>query len=129
MLFTQDVRCKPQGNHKEKVLRLSTQRKWEGNLNVLSHSSMWLFLTPLTAACKTPLSLGFLARIMDWVAISFSSGSSWPRDQMGVSCVSCTARQILSPLSQHSTKENQQNMKEKRKKKGTKKSQKTTKWQ
>ena len=27
------------------------------------------------------------ARIMQWVAISFSRGSSWPRDQTRVSCI------------------------------------------
>ena len=32
------------------------------------------------------------ARILEWVAISFSRRSSWPRDQ---TCVSCIGRQIL----------------------------------
>ena len=32
------------------------------------------------------------ARILDWVAISFSRGPSWPRDQ---TCISCIDRQIL----------------------------------
>ena len=32
------------------------------------------------------------ARILEWVAISFSRGSSWPRDQTWVSCI---GRQIL----------------------------------
>ena len=32
------------------------------------------------------------ARILEWVAISFSRGSSWPRDQTHVSCI---GRQIL----------------------------------
>ena len=32
------------------------------------------------------------ARILEWVAISFSRGSSWPRDR---TCVSCTGRRIL----------------------------------
>ena len=27
------------------------------------------------------------ARILEWVAISFSRGSSWPRDQTGISCI------------------------------------------
>ena len=36
------------------------------------------------------------ARILEWVAISFSRGSSWPRDQ---TCVSCIGRQILYHLS------------------------------
>ena len=35
------------------------------------------------------------ARILEWVAISFSRGSSWLRDQPHVSCVSCLGRQIL----------------------------------
>ena len=35
------------------------------------------------------------ARILEWVAISFSRGSSWPRDWSHVYCVSCIGRQIL----------------------------------
>ena len=35
------------------------------------------------------------ARILDWVAISFSRGSSQPRDQTYVSCIFCIGRQIL----------------------------------
>ena len=31
----------------------------------------------------------FQARILEWVAISYSRGSSWPRDQTRVSCISC----------------------------------------
>ena len=36
------------------------------------------------------------ARILEWVAISFSRGSFWPRDWTLISCVSCIGRQILS---------------------------------
>ena len=32
------------------------------------------------------------ARILEWVALSYSRGSSWPRDGMRVSRVSCTGR-------------------------------------
>ena len=35
------------------------------------------------------------ARQLKWVAISFSRGLSWPRDQICVSCISCIGRQIL----------------------------------
>ena len=35
------------------------------------------------------------ARILEWVAIFFSSRSSPPRDQTSISCISCTGRQIL----------------------------------
>ena len=31
----------------------------------------------------------FQARILEWVAISSFRGSSWPRDQTHISCVSC----------------------------------------
>ena len=31
----------------------------------------------------------FQTRILEWVAISFSRGSFWPRDRTHVSCVSC----------------------------------------
>ena len=42
--------------------------------------------------CSPPDSsvLGiFQARILEWVAISFSRGSSWPRNRTCISCVSC----------------------------------------
>ena len=34
----------------------------------------------------------FQARELEWVAISFSRGSSWPKD---LTCISCIGRQIL----------------------------------
>ena len=37
----------------------------------------------------------FQARILDWVAISFSVGSSWPRDWTRISCVSWINRYML----------------------------------
>ena len=37
----------------------------------------------------------FQARILEWVAISFSRGSPWPRDWTCVSCISCIVRWIL----------------------------------
>ena len=36
-----------------------------------------------------------LSRILEWVAIAFSRGSSWPRDGAQVSYASCTGRWIL----------------------------------
>ena len=44
------------------------------------HSPVWLYVTPQTVAHQAPLSMGFPARILEWVAISYSTGSSWPRD-------------------------------------------------
>ena len=40
----------------------------------------------------------FQARILEWVAISFSSRSSRSRDQTHISCISCTGRWILDQL-------------------------------
>ena len=37
----------------------------------------------------------FQARILEWVAISFSRGSSRPRDQIHITCISHIGRQIL----------------------------------
>ena len=46
-------------------------------------------MTPGTVACLPGSSVhGVLqARILEWVAILFSRGSSWPRDQTQVSCI------------------------------------------
>ena len=56
-------------------------------LIVLSCSVMsWLFATPWTVARQAPLSMGILqTRLLEWVAMSSSRGSSQPRDQIHVS--------------------------------------------
>ena len=57
-----------------------------------SLSCVWLLATPWTVAHQAPLSMEILqARILEWVAISFSRGSSWLRDRTQV--LHC--RQIL----------------------------------
>ena len=38
----------------------------------------------------------FQARILEWVSGSYSRGTSQPRDQTHVSCISCIDRQILT---------------------------------
>ena len=53
-------------------------------------------MTPWTVAHQAPLSMGISqARILEWVAISFSRESSRPRDGTYVSCVSCIGRWVL----------------------------------
>ena len=37
----------------------------------------------------------FQARILEWVAITYSRGSSQPRDQTCISCALCIGKQIL----------------------------------
>ena len=46
------------------------------------------------------------ARILEWVAISFSRGSSWPRVQTYISYVSCIGRWVLYHLSHRETPNN-----------------------
>ena len=45
--------------------------------------------TPWTVAPQAPLSMGFsqLEKLLEWVAIPFSRGSSQPMDQTQVSCI------------------------------------------
>ena len=64
---------------------------WRGSC-VLSHSVVSNFATPWTAACQAPLSMGILqARILEWVAMPSSRGSSRPRDRTGIEPASLTS--------------------------------------
>ena len=54
----------------------------------LSLSCVQIFVTPWTVACQAPFVRGILqARILEWVAILFSRGSSRPRNRTQVSCI------------------------------------------
>ena len=68
-------------------------------------SRVQLFATPWTAACQTPLSMGFPSKNTG-VSIHFLlQGSTRPRDGTHVSCISCiaggffTAEPLGKPLS------------------------------
>ena len=43
--------------------------------------------TPWAVACQAPLSSILQARILEWVAVFFSRGSSQPRNRTQVSCI------------------------------------------
>ena len=72
-----------------------------------SHTN-WLSLCVCSQSCLTPCDSmdcsppgssvhGILqARILEWVALSFSRGSSWPRDRTHVSCVSWIASKFFT---------------------------------
>ena len=48
----------------------------------------WLFATSWPIARQAPLSMGILqARILEWVAMPSSSGSTQPKNQTQVSCI------------------------------------------
>ena len=78
----------------------SFRREEESKISSFSCSINEIFLLVLkvkvvTQSCPTlcdsmdyNLSCGFLqVRVLEWVAISFSRGSSWPRDWTQVSCI------------------------------------------
>ena len=41
----------------------------------------------LYVACQAPLFMDYQVIILEWVAIPFSRGSSWPKDWTQVSCI------------------------------------------
>ena len=63
---------------------------------VLSHFSRVRVHDPVDWSPPGSSVHGILqARLLQWVAVTSSRGSSWPRDQTCVSCVSCTGRWVL----------------------------------
>ena len=50
----------------------------------------------MDCSCQAPLSMGILqVRILEWLAMLSFRGSSWPRDRIHVSYVSCIVSQVL----------------------------------
>ena len=43
----------------------------------------------------------FQARVLEWVVISYSRGSSWLRNRTWISCVSCTGRRLCATGEAH----------------------------
>ena len=84
-----------------------THRWWSirlekfSNLPRLTADVFRCLVSKLCLTLATPWTVGssvhgiYQARILEWVAISFSRGSSWPRDQTFISWVSCIGRWIL----------------------------------
>ena len=69
-----------------KCINFSTKHSLPNSYKVKSLSRVRLFETPWPVAHQASPSMGFFqAWILEWVAISFSRGSSPPRDQTQVS--------------------------------------------
>ena len=62
---------------------------WVTSAYILGHSVMsYSFVTPWIAARQAPLSIGILqTRILEWIAMPSSRGSSPPRNWTQVSCI------------------------------------------
>ena len=70
--------------------------EFSGCMCVCVCSVMSYSLGPLDCSLPdSPVHRIFQVKILEWVAISFSRGSSWPRDRTQVSSTSCIDRQIL----------------------------------
>ena len=66
---------------------------WEGCVHVWVTQLCLTLCNPMDCSLPGSSVHGILqARILEWVAISFSRGSSWPRDWTHVSCVSYPGR-------------------------------------
>ena len=96
----------------ESVLRIRWPKYWSFSLSIsLSNDkrSYWRIFRLIKSVlsgvwlcdpedCSPPGSSVYgisQARIREWIAISSSRGSSWPRDQTSISWGSCFGRQIL----------------------------------
>ena len=83
------------GVHKTKKNTSAQQRKHSKEWRIFANrlfclfvellSHVQLFATPLIVVSSAHGT--FQARILEWVAISFSKGSSWLRDQTHISCI------------------------------------------
>ena len=72
------------------------------NMCVLRCSVMSNSVTPRTVAHQSPLSMGILqARILEWIAMPSSRGSSQPRNRVGVSCIAGGFFNHLEPPGEH----------------------------
>ena len=60
---------------------------WTFSYEGKSLSRVQFFATPWTVAHQESVHGILQARVLEWVAISFSRGSSWPRDRTQVSCI------------------------------------------
>ena len=96
------ARCSPWGCKESDITkRLNDKNPEQGQVQrtlcaVCLVTCVWLLLIPWTAALQASQPMRILqARILQWVAISFSRGSSQPRDPTCVSCISCIGRWIL----------------------------------
>ena len=70
------------------LLLLLYHTRWWSKVNILAAQLYLTLCDPMS--CSPPGSSvhGILqARILEWLSIPFSKGSSWPRDQTQVSCI------------------------------------------
>ena len=103
------------GNDVFLFYKVTLKKEWQGDVIRINLAELYLWLNIILSTvlcldaqscpclcgpvdCSLPGSSahGILqARILEWGALSYSRGSSWPRDRVCISCVFCIGRQIL----------------------------------
>ena len=81
----------PLGNITTLILQLMSFSKAVVTKLCLTLTAPWTVVQPGSSLHGTSQ-----ARILEWITISFSRGSSPPRDQTHISCVSCIAGRFLT---------------------------------
>ena len=83
----------------EGLLRENLKWLW---LRIIGHKTLLCYVVSCANSCEAAECSsqgssvhGICHAILEWVPVSFSRESSWPRDQTQVSCVSCTDTWIL----------------------------------
>ena len=74
------------------------EQTWQDMPTCSKPQSCLALCQPMDCSPQAPLSMGFPSKNTGVHCISFSRGSSLPRDQTCVSCVSCIGRRILYQL-------------------------------
>ena len=86
----------------KKVLDMTVTKQQRRNTNArlllpdTCHAPLPDYMCVCVLSCSSGSTVHgiFQAKILEWVVISYSRRSSWPRDQTCVSCISCIGRQI-----------------------------------
>ena len=102
-MWVNRLKLSPHASDKGRVARGAGAERgallsWPFGLTVLAVCMLSRVQLCDTTDCCPPSSSVhgiFQARRLEWVAISYSRGSSRPRDRTCVSCVSCMGRRIL----------------------------------
>ena len=95
------------GGNFEEVIRSwgRSPHEWDCCAMLSRFSHVQLFATLWTLAHQTPAPEILQARILEWVSMPSSRGSSWPRDRNHVSCASCITGRFSLPLSHQESPE------------------------
>ena len=83
------------GGKKRGYLNWSKARPRALCMHAKSLQSCWILCNPTDSSPPAPLYGILQARILKWVAMPSSRGSSWPRDWTHVSYLSCTGRRVF----------------------------------